>query len=86
MAIDNFVNTEINSLTELQQYEDKEICLAGVVSNAKIGVNKNGNNYARFSIEDESGSYEFCLRGKSYVEYADFCKDNLYLMIKRIIT
>jgi DNA polymerase-3 subunit alpha len=85
MAIDNFVNTEINSLTELQQYEDKEICLAGVVSNAKIGVNKNGNNYARFSIEDESGSYEFFLRGKSYVEYADFCKDNLYLMIKAVV-
>lgn len=85
MAIDNFVNTEINSLSELQQYEDKEICIAGVVSNARIGVNKNGKNYARFTIEDESGSYEFFLRGKNYVEYADFCKDNLYIIIKAVV-
>lgn len=84
-AIDNFVNTEIKTLEELKQHEDKEICIAGLVLNAKNGVNKNGKNYAKFTIEDESGSYEVYLSGKSYVEYADFCKDNLYVMIKAVI-
>lgn len=84
-AIDNFVNTEIKTLEDLKQHEDKEICIAGLVLNAKNGVNKNGKNYAKFTIEDESGSYEVYLSGKSYVEYADFCKDNLYVMIKAVI-
>lgn len=84
-AIDNFVNTEIKTLENLKQHEDKEICIAGLVLNAKNGVNKNGKNYAKFTIEDESGSYEVYLSGKSYVEYADFCKDNLYVMIKAVI-
>ncbi len=84
-TIKTFVNFEIKDFKSLEEHIDKEICFAGVIVSIKKGVNKNGNPYSSFVIEDASGSYEFYLNGKKYVAYGDFCKENIFVLIKAVI-
>jgi DNA polymerase-3 subunit alpha len=84
-TIKTFVNFEIKEFKSLEEHIDKEICFAGVIVSIKKGVNKNGNPYSSFVIEDASGSYEFFLNGKKYVAYGDFCKENIFVLIKAVI-
>jgi len=77
-----------NSLIELQDLPGlykKSITspsFAGIITKQEQGTQKNGNKYGKFTIEDKSGTYEFFLGGKSYVTFAPYLKDNLYVYIE----
>lgn len=85
-TIKTFANTQISELSNLENLKDKEICLAGIITEAANKTSKTGKAYSEFSIEDQSGNYNFKLFGKDYVSFSDFCKSNLYVMIKATVT
>lgn len=81
-AITNFTNVTISDLQDLTKLKDTEVCFAGIVKSAEMGTSKNGKPYAKFQIEDESSSYDFFLNSNTYVEFANYCKPNLYIIVK----
>ncbi len=85
LAIDNFTNIKISDLEDLSCLKDKEICFAGLISSAAIRTGKNGKAYGEFIIEDGSGSHSFKLFGKQYVSFSDYCKQDLYVLIKATV-
>jgi DNA polymerase III subunit alpha len=77
-----------NSLIELQDLNalyKKNITapsFAGIITKQEQGVQKNGNRFGKFTLEDKSGSYDFFLGGKTYLNFASYLKDNLYIYIE----
>jgi DNA polymerase-3 subunit alpha len=65
---------------------NKPIILGGIVTNIREGYTKNGSQYAVVKIEDFTGSGEIALFGDDFVNYAKFCRPNMYLFIKGIFT
>lgn len=83
--IRNFTNTKVNELSELSSLMNKEICFAGIITSAANKVGKTGKPYGEFTIEDESGSYLIKLFGKNYVSFSDYCKQDIYVMVKAAV-
>ena len=81
-AITNFTNITVSDLQDLTKLKDTEVYFAGIVKSAEMGKNKNGKPYAKFQIEDENSSYDFFLSGNTYVEFSNYCKPNLYILVK----
>lgn len=77
-----FVDTKLESLKDLTELKDKDICIAGVVVAAENRIDKKGDPYASLTIEDETGSYDFRFFKDKYVKYSNFCKEGLYLIIQ----
>ena len=66
---------EINTFTNAtlahfqQQPVGKPMKTAGIVSDAYHGTNRRGDNFAKFTLQDMAGSYDFLLRKDDYRKY-----------------
>ena len=85
LAIKNFTNIEIQSLNDLSSLKCSEVCFAGLITSAAIKTTKTGKPYGEFVIEDESGSFRITLFGNKYVTFSNYCKHDLYVLIKAIV-
>ncbi|MES2628460.1 MAG: DNA polymerase III subunit alpha [Bacteroidota bacterium] len=59
IEMDHYCSVNLERLQNLQQFKDKEISFAGIVVSAQERIDKNGNPFGIFMMEDFSGSYEF---------------------------
>ena len=82
LAIKNFTNIEVQSLNDLSSLKCSEVCFAGLITSAAIKTTKTGKPYGEFVIEDESGSFRITLFGSKYVAFSNYCKHDLYVLIK----
>lgn len=85
LAIKNFTNTEVQELNDLSLLKGNEVCFAGLITSAAIKTTKTGKPYGEFVIEDESGSFRIPLFGKSYVTFSNYCKQDLYVLVKAVV-
>jgi DNA polymerase III subunit alpha len=64
-------NSFINGkLSEVELYKDRLMKFGGFISTVNILTSKRGSSYARFIIEDYSGSYEFTLFNEQFNSYS----------------
>ena len=67
MELENYVNC---SLDNVQRMMDTELKMAGIVTEAFHGVSqRNGLGYARLTIQDYFGSFDFGLYNEDYEKY-----------------
>ncbi len=59
IELEHYCSTNMEKLANYQQYKDKEISFAGIVTSTQERIDKNGNPFGIFMMEDFSGSYEF---------------------------
>ncbi len=64
-----FCNGNLALLSNMQQHLNKEITLAGVVTNVQHRMSKNGKGWAVFTLEDYTDSYEFKIFSEEYLRY-----------------
>lgn len=69
LEIKTFTNSTLN---EIEHKKDKELKIAGIVTFTETRFSKNGNQYARFTLEDFDGSYSFAVFGKDYLSFKDY--------------
>lgn len=85
LEIDNFTSKEY-SLKDLVNNMDalkgKEITFAGMVTEAREAMGKSGKPFCNMVLTDYSDSYTIYFFGKDYVEFAKYCRPNLFLLIK----
>ena len=67
---------------DIEKYKDKELTFAGMVTEAREAVSKNGKPYAILTLTDYTDSYQFFFFTKDYVNFGKFCKVGLFLMVK----
>ncbi len=80
--IENLCNTNLAELKNLEDFNNREVTIAGMVVKAKIDTTKNGKPYARLTIEDYSDTMDIMLFGKDFETYRNFCYTGYMVMIK----
>ncbi|HBS87604.1 MAG: DNA polymerase III subunit alpha [Bacteroidetes bacterium GWF2_38_335] len=73
--------TPLSELSDLKKYFNKDIVVAGMVSEPKKGVTKTNKPFASLVLEDYTGGHKFFLFGNDYVSYSKFLDEELSLVI-----
>jgi DNA polymerase-3 subunit alpha len=68
--------------SDMTAYKNREMTLAGIVTEAQEGISKTGKNFASMVLTDYNGSIKIMLFGNDYVSFSKFCKKGLFLLIR----
>jgi DNA polymerase-3 subunit alpha len=79
--INTFTTASLADLQNLRDYLDRDVIVAGMVTNVKEGTSKNGKPFGTFTIQDYSDSFRFLLFDKDFVDNRKFCVVGYYLLI-----
>ncbi len=85
LEIENFCSREValkDLKNDIDKYHDREFTFGGMVTAAREGTSKNGNPFSTLTLSDYTDSYEFFFFGQDYVNFHNFCKTGLFLMVK----
>ena len=80
--MDAFVNVALVEMTDLSSINGKELTMAGIVSEFRTGVGKNGKPYGFLTIQDYRGSFRLALFNSEYLTYQKYFQEGLCLMVK----
>lgn len=67
---------ELNSLT------GRDLTFAGIVTETQEGITKNGKPFASLTLSDYNGSYRFMFFGNDFINFGNYCKRGLFLLIR----
>ena len=82
LAINKFCKASLAQMSsDLEQFKDNDINIAGMVTSVRRGITRTGNPFAIVSIEDFTDSYELPFFGKDFVEFNNFFIEGLSLFI-----
>jgi DNA polymerase-3 subunit alpha len=82
LEITTFTTASLADLQNLKDYLDREVCVAGMVTETKNGIGKNGKPYGSFTLQDYTDSFRFMMFDKEYVEYSKYFITGYYLLIR----
>lgn len=82
LEIETFATTSLAELQNLREFIDLDIVVAGMVTETKNGIGKNGKPYGSFTLQDYTDSFRFVMFDKDYVEYSKFFTTGYYLLVK----
>lgn len=82
LEIDTFATATLADLQNLKDYLDREVTVAGMVTDTKNGISKNGKPYGSFTIQDYSDSFRIMMFDKDYIENSKFFTIGYYLLIR----
>ena len=82
LEIKTFATATLADLQNLRDYLDRDVTVAGMVTDTRNGIGKNGKPYGSFTLQDYSDSFRFMLFDKDYIENSKFFTLGYYLLIK----
>jgi DNA polymerase III subunit alpha len=82
LEIQQFCDTPLSLLRELQPLREKDLTVAGMVTRIKHATSKTGKPYGSFTLEDYSDSFTITLFGKDYENFRKFMYEGYCLLIK----
>ncbi len=82
LEISSFTNATLADLQNLNEWLDREVSVAGIVTETKNGISKNGKPYGSFTLQDYTDSFRFILFDKDYVEFSKFFFNGYYLLVR----
>ena len=80
--INAFCNASVSNAHNLEELLNREIAIAGVVSDVQHRVSKNGKGWALFTIEDYTDTFEFRIFGEEYLKFRHFLMINSFVYLK----
>ncbi|MDO6852315.1 DNA polymerase III subunit alpha [Cellulophaga lytica] len=83
--IKSFCNSGIAAVHNMEQYVNKELSIAGVITDVQHRVSKNGKGWAMFSMEDYTDSYDFRIFGEEYLKFRHFLMISSFVYVKLFI-
>ncbi len=85
LEMKTFCNIQIRELSKLHEHLNKEVTIAGMVTEARSGTSKNGKPYGSFTLQDYTDSFRFMLFDKDYVNNSKYCNPGYFLMVKGLV-
>ena len=82
LEMKTFCNMQISDLNDLKDLLNKEIIVAGMVTEARSGTSKNGKPFGSFTLQDYTDSYRFMLFDKDYINNSKYCNPGYFLLVK----
>jgi len=80
-----FCNSEISHLADMEKHVNRELTIAGVITDIQHRISKNGKGWAAFTMEDYTESYEFRIFGEEYLKFRHFLMSNSFVYLKIFI-
>ncbi len=82
MELQYLCNTKLSEMSDLKALKGKDISFAGLVTNYREGISKNGKPYAMVIMEDFAGNFKFPLFSKDYIDYKNYFTEGISIMVK----
>jgi len=82
LEISTFTTATLADLQNLREYLERDVVVAGIVTETKNGIGKNGKPYGSFTLQDYSDSFRFIMFDKEYIENSKYFITGYYLLIK----
>jgi DNA polymerase-3 subunit alpha len=82
LEINTFTTSNLADIQNLRDFLDRDVIVAGMVTDTKNGIDKNGKPYGSFTLQDYTDSFRFMMFDKDYVEYSKFFIIGYYLLVK----
>jgi DNA polymerase III subunit alpha len=82
LEIETFTTSTLAEIQNLREFLDKDLTVAGMITETRNGIGKNGKPYGSFTLQDYTDSYRFMVFDKDYVEYSKFFYTGYYLLVK----
>jgi DNA polymerase-3 subunit alpha len=80
-----FTKNKVADLQNLDALLNKNVSIAGLVTEVNHLTAKTGKPYGKFTMEDFTDSYQFYLFGKDYEKYRNYLFDGYSLLIKGVV-
>ena len=82
LEMKTFCNVTLSKLNQLENHLNREVSIAGMVTEARSGTSKNGKPFGSLVLQDYTDSYRFMLFDKDYVEHSKYFTPGYFLLIK----
>ena len=82
LEINTFTTCTLAELQNLRDFLDRDVVVAGMITDTKNGIGKNGKPYGSFTLQDYTDSFRFMMFDKDYVEYSKFFIIGYYLLVR----
>ena len=79
---DNFCNAKLSEFDDLENIRNRELTIAGIVTEVKHTMTKTGKPFGFLTIQDYTDSYRFALFGKDYENFRKYCYVDYPLLFK----
>jgi len=82
LEINTFCNATLADLQNLSEFANRDVCVAGIVTDTRNGVTKNGKPFGGFTLQESSYSFSVLLFDKDYVALSTFFRTDYQLLVK----
>ncbi|WP_425235638.1 DNA polymerase III subunit alpha [Ulvibacterium sp.] len=80
--ISAFCNASVSNANNLEDFVNRELSFAGVITDVQHRTSKNGKGWALFTMEDYTDSFEFRIFGEEYLKFRHFLMINSFVHVK----
>ncbi len=85
LEIDSFCNGNVGMLNAMDEHKNKDILIAGIVSDAEHRFTKKGDPFGTIQLEDYNDSYKLFLWRENYLKYKHFLAPGTFVAVKGCI-
>jgi len=82
IEIKSFCNTTLSQFQNIKDLNNKDIAIAGIVTEVKKAIGKNGKPWGSITIEDYTDSYRHTFFGSDFVNFSNYFVEGYSLIIK----
>ncbi|MFW6259600.1 MAG: DNA polymerase III subunit alpha, partial [Tangfeifania sp.] len=85
VEIDNFCSRDVglkDIKNDIEKYKGRDFTFGGMVVAAREATSKNGKPFATLTLSDYTDTYEFFFFGQDYVNFHNYCKTGLFILVK----
>jgi DNA polymerase-3 subunit alpha len=82
LEIETFTTATLADIQNLREWNERDVTVAGIVTDTKNGIGKNGKPYGSFTLQDYTDSFRFIMFDKEYLEFSKYFITGYYLLVK----
>lgn len=80
-----FCKNTVSDFARLEEHVNRELTVAGVITDVQHRVSKNGKGWGLFTLEDYNESYELRIFGEEYLKFRHFLMINSFVHVRAYV-
>ena len=85
LELDTFCSNDVSLKdlnNDIEKYKGMDFTFGGMVTEAREATSKNGKPFSTLTLSDYTDSYKMHFFGQDYVNFHNYCKPGLFIMVK----
>ncbi|NDV17261.1 DNA polymerase III subunit alpha [Muricauda sp. TY007] len=80
-----FCKNTVSDFARLEEHVNRELTVAGVITDVQHRISKNGKGWGLFTLEDYNESYELRIFGEEYLKFRHFLMINSFVHVRAYV-